>query len=201
MGRIFPEIARIAYPDRQSLPPINHSGEIFSANRGFDDILHFAHIDAVASGSLAVGFDFKIGSPCDPLCIQVYRTRNLMQNSFDLFCLLFDGGEIAPKNLYPNLSADSSREHIDSVTNRLSPDVAHSRHPQLFIKALQDRLLGCSRRPLILGLEHDDGFGHVHGCGINRAFGSPNLSDHALHERVLRDDPILPAQNLACLCK
>jgi hypothetical protein len=119
-----------------------------------------------------------------------------MQNSLDLFRLLLDGCEIAAKNLNPDLRADSGREHVDSVANRLRPDVRHSRHMELFVKTLQDRFLGRSRRPLILGLEHDDSFGHVHGCRVDGAFGSPNLSNYALYQRVLRDDLVLPPQNL-----
>src|SRR5579863_7239692 len=194
-----PKIASVANPYGQTLPSVNHGREILAPYGGFDDILYFANVDAVASSSFAVGLDFKIGSARNPLGIEINRTRNLMQNSFDLFRLLFDGREIAAENLDPDLRANSGREHVDPVANGLSPDVRHSRHTELFIKTLQNRLLGRSRRPLILGLEHNDRFGHVHGCRVNGAFGSPDLSDHTRDQRVLSDDFVLPAQNLSCL--
>ena len=61
---------------------------------------------------------------------------------------------------------------------------------------MQDRFLGRASRPLILGFEVDDRFGHIHRSGVDGAFCSPDFSHNAFDERILGNDLVLPAENV-----
>jgi len=87
-----------------------------------------ANVDTVAGGRFSVYFDFKIRRPGDALGIEVSDTRNRAQSPFDFSFLLLDGREIVSEDLHSHLGADASRKHVDTVADRLGPDVGHARH-------------------------------------------------------------------------
>src|SRR5262249_47648204 len=115
---VFTKVPGIAYANWKTLPTLNGSSDVLSAAVELDNVLCISNIDSVARGGRSIDAYLEIWSARYALRIQIYCSRYIAQNSFDLDRFLFDRLQVRAEHFDTHLSADSGRQHIDAVPNR-----------------------------------------------------------------------------------
>src|SRR5581483_11590312 len=133
---ILAEIPCITDPDWESLTTLDRCRHRLPANGGFDHILRICNADSVSRNCFTVYFDFDVGSASNAFSVQINSTGNFAQHPLNLFRLLLNDFQVRSEDLHSDLCANASREHVDSISNWLRPNVGNTGYVQLRIQSL-----------------------------------------------------------------
>ena len=147
---IHAEVAGIADAHRKTFAAFDGRGDGLTAQRDFDDVLNVADIDAIAGRLFAVDVDFQIAFTDDLVGKDVHGTANSLEHLGDLFGHALNLIEIVAVHLDANHRAHARGEHVDSVDDRLRPDVAPAGHLHDCVHFLDEAVFGPSPEEQIL---------------------------------------------------
>src|SRR5260370_29967880 len=158
--RIAPVLRRVAYGHGEAPPPFDCCSDVVFADGGLNHVLNRTHVDAVAGRGFRVGTDVEIQTACDLLWINVACTFHGTYHIGDFACLSFEDSQIGAEDFDANLRPDSRRQHVDTIDDRLRPDIRDTgeRNPALHLTL--DFSAGRAMPPPISRLQVHDGLGH-----------------------------------------
>ena len=159
--RIFPQIARIAHVDAESLAALDRRSHGLAAEGGRDDVLDVLNHDAVACQSRAVGRHFEVIATDPALGIGRRRAGHGLQDLLDLLGELVDLDQISTYHLHPDWCADSSRQHVDARLDRHGPGVGHAGKLQRLVHLRDQAVDRHTRTPFLFRFKVDDGLEHL----------------------------------------
>src|SRR5260370_25132478 len=159
---------RVADPHRQALAALYREREIGLADRRLDYVLDDAYGDAVARRRFPVHPDVEVRRAGHLLGVDVRRARDATQNVGDGPRPLLQDVEVVAEDLHADLGADTGREHVDSVDDRLGPDFRYAGQRRGLVQFTDELLARHARPPLTLRFQVDDRLRHFHRRPVRR---------------------------------
>src|SRR5262249_22823164 len=104
---VFAKIPRIPHPNGETLTSLDGKRDIFSTDRGFDDVLGIPDIDSISGSGGSIDANIKVRSPGDSLSVEICSSRHSAQNAFDIDGFLFDRLQIRAKHFHAYLRTDA----------------------------------------------------------------------------------------------
>src|SRR5207249_11742946 len=108
------------------LAAFNRTRDVLTTDGGLDHILDVTDREPVTSNRLAVYLNVREVPLRDAPRIHTPRARHRLQRPLDLLANPLDLVEIRSEDLDPDGCFDSCQQHVQSVADRLRPDVWES---------------------------------------------------------------------------
>src|SRR6185369_9864778 len=168
---IVAEIAGVANADGITLATFDSCGDRFSADGGFDDVIHVAHGKTVTRCLFAIRCEVEeVTSGCS-LGKGAACVGKIAQRFFNLHTDVLNLAKIRAKDFDAKNGAKPSRQHLSARLNGHPEDICHAGRLDFLVHLGDEPFPRHTGPPLVGWLELYHGFNHRKWCRVGGGFG------------------------------